>query len=63
MDPLRRDDIERARRLPIEERAKLALEMMRTGIKLKRASLRARYPEASESEIEEKLLLWLRREG
>jgi hypothetical protein len=62
MDPLRRDDLDRARRMPLEERARLALSAMRTGIKLKRAALRQRFPDASEAEIDERLRRWLARE-
>jgi hypothetical protein len=61
MDPLRRDDIERARATPPEERAKQALEAMRTGIRLKRAALRARHPQAPAEQIEELLRAWLAR--
>ena len=61
MDALRRDDIERARATPPEEKARQALEAMRTGIRLKRAALRARDPEASSEEIERRLQLWLER--
>jgi hypothetical protein len=47
MDALRRDDIERARATAPEEKARQAFEAMRTGIRSKRAALRARDPEAS----------------
>jgi len=63
MDPLRHDDLERARRTPPEERAMQALELMRTGIRLKRIALRERFPEASEAEIEQRLRRWLARDG
>ncbi|HJW69759.1 MAG TPA: hypothetical protein VJ829_10415 [Candidatus Binatia bacterium] len=63
MDPLRRDDIERARRTPPEVRAKQAFEAMRTGIRLRRAALRARYPAATEEEIEGLLRRWLARDA
>jgi hypothetical protein len=62
VDPLRLDDLERARRTPIEERARQALELMRTGIRLRRIALRARFPEASEEEIEGRLWRWLARD-
>jgi hypothetical protein len=62
VDPLRRDDIERARATPPEERAKQALEAMRTGIRLKRASLAARHPNESPEEIEARLQRWLERD-
>jgi hypothetical protein len=63
MDPLRRDDIERARRTPPAVRAAQALEAMRVGIRLRRAALRARHPEASEAELEKLLRSWLAREA
>jgi hypothetical protein len=62
MDPLRRDDIERARRTPPEVRAAQAFEAMRTGIRLRRAALRIRHPDASDAAIEALLRRWLARE-
>jgi hypothetical protein len=62
VDRLRRDDIERARRTPPAEKARQAFELMRTGIALKRAGIRARRPEVSEAEIEEELRQWLLRD-
>ena len=59
MDRLRRDDIERARRATPAEKARQALEMMRAAIRLKRAGLRARYPEESGRRIEERVRQWL----
>ncbi|HZX97646.1 MAG TPA: hypothetical protein VFE90_24225 [Myxococcales bacterium] len=59
MDPLRRDEIERARSASPEEKARQALEMMRAGIRLKRAGLRARYPHESDEQIEERVSQWL----
>ncbi len=61
MDPLRRDDIERARRTPPEEKARQALELMRLGIALRRAGIRARRPDAPEAEIDRELQRWLER--
>jgi hypothetical protein len=61
VDPLRRDDIERARRTPPAERARQALEAMRTGFRLKRLALRARFPEESEAQLEERMRRWLAR--
>lgn len=63
MDPLRRDDIDRALRTPDAVRAAQAFEAMRVGIRLRRAALRARYPAASETEVDEQLRLWLARDG
>jgi hypothetical protein len=62
VDALRRDDIERARRTVPAERAKQALALMSTGIRLKRAALRARHPTESEIEIAARLRRWLARE-
>ena len=62
MDPLRQDDIDRARATPPAERAKQALACMRAGIALKLASLRARHPGESAAEIDARLLSWLARE-
>jgi len=63
VDSLRRDDIDRARRASHAERAAQAFEAMRVGIRLRRAALRARYPEASETEVEGYLRSWLARDG
>lgn len=59
MDRLRRDDIEEARRLTPEEKARQALEMMRAAVRLKRAGLRARYPDESGAGIERRVREWL----
>jgi len=59
MNRLRRDDHERARATPPAEKLRQALEMMDQGIRLKRASLRARHPTASEEEIDSRLREWL----
>ena len=59
VDPLRRDDIEQARRATPEEKARQALEMMRAAVRLKRAGLRARHPEESEAEIDRRVRDWL----
>ncbi len=59
MDPLRRDDIEQARRATPEEKARQALEMMRAAVRLKRAGLRARHPDESEAEIDRRVREWL----
>ena len=62
MDPMRRDDIERARRTPPGEKALQTFDLMATGIVLYRAGLRARYPGESEQEIEARVREWLRRD-
>jgi hypothetical protein len=61
MDRLRAHDLEEARSRTPAEKLGLALEAMRTGIRLKRASLRVRFPQASAGEIEERLQRWLER--
>ncbi|MFS8068355.1 MAG: hypothetical protein ACMG6S_18515 [Byssovorax sp.] len=63
MDRLRQDDLERARRTPVEERARQTLELMSTGIRLQRVALRRRFPEATEDEIERRLRAWLARDA
>lgn len=63
VDPLRRDDVERARATSPEERARQAFDAMRTGVRLKRAALRARDPGASGEEIEARVRRWLERNG
>jgi hypothetical protein len=59
VDALRRDDIERARKQSLQEKARRALEMMRVGTQLKRAGLRSRYPRETDAQIEERLRRWL----
>ena len=63
VDPLRSDDIERARATSPEERARQALEMMRTGIRLKRAALAVRHPSCSPEELDALLQRWLERDA
>ena len=62
MDSLRRDDIERAQATSPEERARQALEAMRTGLRLKRAALIARFPGAAGEEIDGLMQRWLERD-
>lgn len=59
MDPLRRDDVERARETPPGEKLSQALEMMAAGIRLKRAALEARHPGATDDEIDLLVRAWL----
>lgn len=47
------------RNTPPAEKARQAFELMRTGIRLKRAALRARHPDASPDQIENLLQAWL----
>ena len=59
MDPLRADDIAQARAASPAQKLMQALEMMRTGFELKRASLRVRFPLATEEEIAHMFSKWL----
>jgi hypothetical protein len=60
---LDRDLIDFARRTPPGERGRQALDMMRAGLRLKRAALRARYPQATDEDIERRFLEWLAGDG
>ena len=62
MNRLRQHDLARARRTPIEERARQTLELMSTGIRFQRIALRHRFPAATEDEIERRLRAWLAHE-
>ena len=62
MDPLRKDDIDRTRRMPPEDRMRAVLAAVNTGIHIRVATLRAKRPRATEREIEEALREWLRDE-
>jgi hypothetical protein len=42
------------------QRLRIALDLHDFGVKMMRQNLRRRYPEASDEEIEKKLLEWLR---
>jgi hypothetical protein len=59
VDPLRKHDLETAKATLPSEKAGQALDLMRFGIELKWASLRARDREASDQEIERRLRAWL----
>ena len=59
MDPLRRDDIEEARRTAPAEKARQVGEMFSMGIELKRVGLRLRHPSATEDQIEAMIDDWL----
>lgn len=63
LDPLTQSDIELARRLSPAEKLAQALELMSVGIRLKRAALQAKAPNASESEIDAWLEQWLQSDG
>jgi hypothetical protein len=59
LDPLRLDDLESARRSSPERRALQALDMMRTGFRLKRAALRVRHPAETEAQLDTRFRRWL----
>ncbi len=62
VDSLRKDDIERARRTPPEERMGAVLAAVNAGVRIRLAALRAKRPLASDQEIEAALREWLRHE-
>ena len=62
MDRLRDDDLDRAGATPPAVKLQQALELMATGIRLKRAALQHQHPGAAEDEIESLLPAWLQRE-
>lgn len=62
MDPLRKEDIDRMRRMPPEERMRAALAAVNTGIRIRVATLRAKRPQATERELEAALREWLKDE-
>lgn len=59
MDALRQADLEEARSTPPGTKLRQALELMELGIAIQRRKLRAADREASESEIDERLLAWM----
>lgn len=63
IDPLRQDDLDRARGTPIEEKARQALELMALGIRMQQAALLVRFPDATEEELDRRLRRWLARDA
>ena len=59
MDRLRGDETQGPRKPTLEEKAEQALEMADTAIWLKQTGLRARYPDESDAQIEQRLRDWL----
>jgi hypothetical protein len=59
VDPLLLDDIEQSKRTDPSEKLAQALDLMATGIRLKRVALRAAHPGASDVDIEAQLERWL----
>ncbi|MBK8256913.1 MAG: hypothetical protein IPK82_30100 [Polyangiaceae bacterium] len=62
MDPFRKDDIDRAKRLRPEERLQAALDAVNTGVRIRWAALRAKFPAASDEDIDAALREWLKHE-
>ena len=60
MDALQAHDHAEALRLKPAEKLMQALEVMRAGIRLKRSTLHRQFPEADETEIDQRLTEWLR---
>jgi len=59
VDPIRKDDLETMRRTSPEEKARQAIELFDLGVRLKRAALKTRNPQATEHEIEQGVRAWL----
>jgi hypothetical protein len=59
VDALQADDLDSARKLSPAQKLAQALEMMSAGIRMKRSTLRRRYPAAPEMEIDRLLTAWL----
>lgn len=59
MDALQAHDREEARQLTPAEKLAQALEVMRSGIRLKRLTLCRQYPDEDEAEIDRRLAEWL----
>lgn len=59
VDALQAHDREDASQVPAAEKLRQALEVMRTGIRLKRLTLSRQYPEADDTEIDRRLAQWL----
>ena len=62
MDQLLQDDIETSRATSPVAKLAQAIELMETGLRLKRAALRRALPDASEVEIDEAFERWLTRD-
>lgn len=63
MDSLAQHDLELARQTSPAEKLAQALELMETGIRLKRAALRNERPHDSDDEIEKAMAQWLASDG
>jgi hypothetical protein len=62
MDPLRKDDIERVRRMSPDERMQAVLATVNAGVRIRLATLRAKRPQATDRELEAALVEWLKDE-
>ena len=62
MDPLRKDDIERLRRMSASERMDAVFGTVNAGVRIRLATLRATRPDAPEHELEATLRNWLKDE-
>jgi len=62
VDPLRANDLEIARNTPPEVKLAQALDLMETGIRLKRAALRQANPSMTDADLDEALERWLMRD-
>jgi hypothetical protein len=63
VDALDADDREQALKLSPARKLEQALETMRAGIRLKRSTLRRKFPAASEAEVDQRLADWLVQDG
>jgi Rv0078B-related antitoxin len=63
MDALLAHDREHARRVDPAEKLQQALDVMRAGIRLKRSTLRRQFPDADETEVDQRLAEWLSGDG
>lgn len=61
MDPLREDELRRARETPPEVKLRQALALMAEGISLQEARLRRADPDASDAAIAGRLERWMLR--
>jgi len=59
MDPLERSDLELERALTPAQKLAQAIDVMATGLRLKRQALRRDHPTASNEELEALYLAWL----
>ena len=58
MDPLQKEDIERTKRTPPEERMRAVLAAVNAGVRIRLATLRAKRPHATDGELEAALREW-----